>query len=223
MDGAANDGIYGLAFVTTTPGAYFVNLKAAGTSNAGEPFERFMSTAFVLPGEPKRPLQPGEGLPEPPRGGGCNCEAETRYSLSVFAGSTLPHGAFNTIANPSYSLGIKPAFHFPAFGGRGSLGLYLGRDNFANPAPGGDFHLTHVSPEFEFMPATRFCPRPTFHIGAGAYRNEINDVKFGFNVGAGLAVCLNRRVSFVPRYTYRSVNGFSRNYSTFQFGLRFNF
>jgi hypothetical protein len=219
MDGAANDGIYGLAFTATIPGAYFVHLKASGTSTSGEPFERYMSTAFVLPGAPKRP---GEGFPVPPRGR-CNCDAETKYSLSLFGGSTFPHGAFNTIANPSFSLGIRPAFHFPAFGGSASLGLYLGRDNFANPAPGSDFHLTHVSPEFEFAPSTRLCPRPTIHIGAGAYRNELGNTKFGFNVGAGLSVCLNRRLSFVPRYDYRSVNEFSRNYSTFQFGLRFNF
>lgn len=223
LDGAASDGIYGLAYLATIPGAYYVNLKAAGTSNAGEPFERYMSTAFVLPGQPKRPLQPGEGLPTPPRGQGCNCEAEMKYSLSLFSGVTLPHGEFNAIADPSYSLGIKPAFHFPAFGGRGSLGLYLGRDNFANSGPGGDFRLTHLSPEFEFAPSTRLCPRPSLHVGAGAYGDENGNVKFGFNVGAGLAVCLNRRISFVPRYDYRSVNGFSRNYSTLQFGLRFNF
>jgi hypothetical protein len=202
-----------------------VNLKATGTSNAGESFERYMSTAFVLPGQPKRPLQPGEGLPTPPEPGGrcSSCEAETRYSLSFFGGVTLPHGAFDVIADSSYSLGIKPAFHFSAFGGRSSLGLYVGRDNFSNPAPGGNFHLTHFSPEFEFAPLTRLCPIPSLHVGAGAYRNENGDVKFGFNAGAGLAVCLNRRVSFVWRYDYRSVNGFSRNYSTFQGGLRFNF
>jgi hypothetical protein len=219
LDGGANDGIYGLAFTTTIPGAYFVHLKASGTSTAGEPFERYLSTAFVLPGQPKRP---GEGFPVPPRGS-CNCDSETRYSLSFFGGSTFPHSVFNTIANPSYSLGIRPAFHFPAFGGRASLGLYVGRDNFANAGLGSDFHLTHVSPEFEFAPLSRLCPTPTFHIGAGAYRNELGDTKFGFNVGGGISVCLNRRISFVPRYDYRSVNGFSRNYSTFQFGLRFNF
>lgn len=219
MDGAANDGIYGLAFTATIPGAYFVNLKASGTSTAGEPFERYMRTAFVLPGQPKRP---GEVPPVLP-GGRCNCEAETKYSIAVYAGSTFPHGSFNTIANPGFSFGVRPAFHFPAFGGRASLGLYVGRDNFANAGTGSNFHLTHVSPELELGFSRRLCPVPTIHFGAGAYRNELGDTKFGFNVGAGLSVCLNRHISFVPRYDYRSVNGFSRNYSTFQFGLRFNF
>jgi len=219
MDGGANDGIYGLAFTATIPGTYFVHLKASGTSTAGEPFERYLSTAFVLPGAPKRP---GEVPPVPPKGR-CNCEAETKYSIAVYAGSTFPHGSFNTIANPGFSFGVRPAVHFPAFGARASLGLYVGRDNFANAGTGSGFHLTHVSPEFEFALSRRLCPVPTVHIGAGAYRNELGDTKFGFNVGAGLSVCLNRRISFVPRYDYRSVNGFSRNYSTFQFGLRFNF
>jgi hypothetical protein len=219
MDGGANDGIYGLAFTATIPGAYFVHLKASGTSTAGEPFERYMMTAFVLPGQPKRP---GEVPPVGPKAR-CNCEAETKYSIAVYAGSTFPHGSFNTIANPGFSFGVRPAVHFPAFGGRASLGLYVGRDNFANAGTGSGFHLTHVSPELELGLSRRFCPVPTFHFGAGAYRNEVGNTAFGWNVGAGLSVCLNRRVSFVPRYDYRSVNKFSRNYSTFQFGLRFNF
>lgn len=222
LDGGADDGIYGLQYLAIIPGAYYVSLKAAGMSNTGVPFERYLSTAFVLPG-PKRPLQPGEGLPTPPRGLSCNCDAETRYSLAFFGGATLPHGALDTIADSSWSLGIKPAFHFAALGGRGSLGFYLGRDNFDNPNPGGDFQLTHLSPEFEFEPWTNLCPRPSFHVGVGAYRDEDGDMEFGFNTGLGLSVCLTRRVSFLSRYDYRSVNAFSRDYSTFQIGLRLNF
>ena len=219
MDGRASDGIYGLAFTATIPGAYFVHLKASGTSTAGEPFERYVKTAFVLPGRVKRP----DEVPPVPPGGRCNCEAETKYSIAVYAGSTFPHGSFNTIANPGFSFGVRPAVHFPTPVGKASLGLYIGRDNFANAGTGNNFHLTHVSPELEFGLSRRLCPVPTFHFGAGAYRNEAGDTEFGYNVGAGLTVCLNRRISFVPRYDYRSVNGFSRNYSTFQFGLRFNF
>ena len=65
MDGAANDGIYGLPYIATIPGAYYVNLKASGISNAGVPFERYMTTAFVLPGERHRPIPPGEGEHKP--------------------------------------------------------------------------------------------------------------------------------------------------------------
>jgi hypothetical protein len=38
-----------------------VSFKASGISNAGVPFERNMTTAFVLPGERHRPISPGEG------------------------------------------------------------------------------------------------------------------------------------------------------------------
>lgn len=223
LDGAANDGIYGLEYLATIPGAYYANLKATGTSNAGVPFERYVSTAFVLPGQFHRPIPPGEGLPTPPKGIGCNCEAEAHYSLSYFGGITFPHGAFNTIADPSYSLGIRPAVHFSALGGRGSLGLYLGYDDFHNSGVGSDFHLTHLSPELEFAPWIHLCPMPSFHVGVGAYRDEHGTVKVGFNAGAGYAVCLTRRVSFLTRYDYRSVNALSRDYSTLQVGLRFNF
>lgn len=106
---------------------------------------------------------------------------------------------------------------------RGLLTLYFGRDKFANAGPGSDFRLTHVYPEFELAPWKHFCPTPSFHIGAGPYWNENNDVKFGFNAGAGLSVCLNRRFSLLSRYDYRSVSSFSRHYSTLQLGVRFRF
>lgn len=63
MDGANADGIYGHEYIATVPGAYYVNLTASGTSNAGLPFERHLSTAFNIPGAPKKPTQFGEGLP----------------------------------------------------------------------------------------------------------------------------------------------------------------
>lgn len=160
---------------------------------------------------------------QPPGGRCTSCRTESRYSLAFFAGATLPHGSFDTIADSSFSFGIKPAFHFPAFGGDASLGFYFGRDNFSNSGPGDDFHLTHFSPEFEFTPIRRFCPAPSLHIGAGAYRNENDDFAFGFNVGASISACINRRVSLIWRYDFRSVDDFSRNYSTVQGGVRFHF
>jgi hypothetical protein len=83
MDGVANDGIYGLAYGATIPGAYYANLKASGTSNAGVPFERYVTTAFVLPGERHRPVPPGEGLPTPPQGKGCSLGIFLLLLLSI--------------------------------------------------------------------------------------------------------------------------------------------
>jgi hypothetical protein len=223
LDGAAADGIYGLAYSATVPGPYYVHLKAAGTSNAGVPFERYMDTAFVVPGQPKRPLPPGEGLPVPPGDGRlrCGCEAEARVTLTAFAGITVPHGSFNAIADPSTSFGLKAAIKLPP-GGPWSAGLYLGRDNFANSGAGGNFRLTHLSGEIEVAP-WRICPRPALHAGVGAYRDETGDTEFGFNLGASLSVCLSSRLSLVGRYDYRNVSALSRRYSTLQLGLRFNF
>jgi hypothetical protein len=222
MDGAANDGIYGLGFPATIPGGYYVHLEATGTSSTGIAFTRYLSTSFVLPGQRKREVPPGEG-PRPPKGEVCGCEAEARQTYAFFMGVTFPHGAFDSIADSSTSFGIKAAHDFPAFGGRGSVGLYLGRDNFDNAGPGSDLHLTHLSPEFEFTPLTRFCIKPSVHVGVGAYRDENSSTRFGFNAGLGLMVCLTRRVSFVSRYDYRSVSALSRDYSTLQIGLRLNF
>jgi hypothetical protein len=66
MDGANDDGIYGLEYIAMIPGAYYVDLKASGVASNGEEFERYMSTAFSLPGQEKRPVQPGEDSRQPP-------------------------------------------------------------------------------------------------------------------------------------------------------------
>lgn len=221
VDGAANDAIYGVTHVVSQPGAYWVELKATGTSTAGEPFVRYLSNSFVVAGQRKRPQQYGEGLPQPPLL--CRCASDSRYSLAAFSGWTFPIGAFGTIANSSSSLGLKPAVHFAAPGGSWSAGLYLGRDNFGNASGGAAYRLTHLSPELEFTPALRVCPMPSLHVGAGVYRDENGHVKSGYNLGGSLRFCLTDRLSLLSRYDYRSVRGFSRDYSTLQLGLRFRF
>lgn len=228
LDGEGNDGIYGKEYIASLRGSYYVQLKTTGTTNDGKPFERYLSTAFVLPGQKKKPEQYGEGLPPPvgwPDGfdWSCNCEAEARWTLAFYSGATLPTGSFDTIADPSYSLGIKPAFNFSGPGGRWSAGLYLGHDNFSNAGSGSDFYLTHLSPELEFAPRTDVCPTPAFHIGAGGYRDEDGDVEFGYNIGASLGICLTKRIKLMTRYDYRSVEDLSRDYSTIQLGLRVSF
>jgi hypothetical protein len=222
MDGIANDGIYGLGYVATLPGAYYVHLEATGASPlTGAAFTRYQNASFVLP-SPKRPEQPGEGGPihHPTR---CTCEQETRLSIAGYVGRTFPHGSFNTVADPGPSLGLKVAQHFNAFGGRASLGLYLGRDEFDNVTGGSDFSFTHLSPELEIWPWQKLCPKPSLHLGAGAYRDETGSTHFGYNVGLGLMVCLNQRLSLLGRYDYRSVNSVNRDYSTLQLGLRWSF
>jgi hypothetical protein len=83
MDGAANDGIYGFPYGATIPGAYYVNLKASGTSNAGVAFGRYLTTAFVLPGERHRSVPPGEGLSTPPQGKSCSLAIFLLLLLSI--------------------------------------------------------------------------------------------------------------------------------------------
>lgn len=229
LDGASNDGIYGFEYIATIPGAYYVDLRANGMSNANEPFERYLSTAFQVPGARKKPIQFGEGLPPliptPPEGiaGFCGCEAEARWTLAGYGGVTFPDGGFDSIADPSTSIGVKPAFHFSALSSRWSAGLYLGHDRFVNDVGAGDFYLTHLSAELEYFPRTDFCPAPAFHIGAGKYRDESHNTEFGYNIGASLGLCLSNRVKLLTRYDFRSIDDLNRDYSTIQIGLRFRF
>jgi hypothetical protein len=83
MDGAANDGIYGFGFPATIPGAYYVQLKAIGTSNTGTPFERYPWTSFVLDGQRHRPVPPGEGLSTTPPGKSCTLAIFLLLLLSI--------------------------------------------------------------------------------------------------------------------------------------------
>jgi hypothetical protein len=71
MDGGQDDGIYGVGYIASIPGAYYVDLKAAGYASNGEPFERYLSTAFYVPGQDKRPDQVGEGRPPRSAAGLC--------------------------------------------------------------------------------------------------------------------------------------------------------
>jgi hypothetical protein len=218
-DGVANDGIYGFGFPAIVPGAYYVDLVAAGTSSTGVGFTRYLWTSFVIPGARRRP---GEFPPVPPRRR-CNCEDEARYSVAWYGGLTFPHGALDGVADSSTSVGIKPAYHFGLAGARASLGLYLGQDNFSNASGGTDFNVKHLSPEFEIWPWTRLCPQPSLHVGTGWYRDEAGNDAWGFNVGGGLKYCLTDRLSLLGRYDYRRANGLSRDYSTVQIGLRWRF
>jgi len=216
-DGGASDGIYGVGFSANIPGAYYVHLVATGKSSDGIEFKRYPWTSFEIPGAKKRP---GEFPPSPSH---CNCELKTQYSMALYGGITLPHGTFNNVADSASSFGIKAAHHFGWLGSRASLGLYLGRDNFTAAASGGNFHLTHLSPEFEVWPTMRLCPTPSLHVGVGRYRDETSNSAWGFNVGAGLMYCLRDSWTLLGRYDYRRVNRFSREYSTLQFGLRRHF
>lgn len=223
MDGFAGDGIYGHGYVATLPGAYYVHLEATGVSPlTGQPFTRYQSTSFVLP-SPKNQNPPGEGGPISLPGARCNCEAEARGSLATYVGRTFPQGSFNSIADPDTSVGVKVARRLPAFGGRVSAGLFLGRDNSANTAGGPGFHVTHLSPEVELWPWQRLCPKPSLQVGVGGYRDETGSTHLGFNAGFGITFCLRDRLSLLGRYDFRRVDALERQWSTVQLGLRWSF
>jgi len=222
-DGAANDGIYGLDFTAAMKGAYFVSLEAHGTSNRGEPFERFVITAFVLPNAPKKPNQYGEGLPPVvPGRGGCGCEpnAERPWTLSALVGINGPTGSFDMIADGNISFGLKLERLLTS---QISLGAHLGHDRFKRAQSGGHLSYTHLSPELQFTPFPNICPKPAVHVGAGAYADQSGNFEFGYNVGASIRWCISDRIGGVVRYDYRAIPGPSHEYSVVQVGLRFSF
>jgi hypothetical protein len=67
-DGARNDGVYAVKIEDTLRGPYHVDAVARGVSVTGEPFERYMSGTFLIPGRDKPPAQLGEGQPALPGG-----------------------------------------------------------------------------------------------------------------------------------------------------------
>ncbi len=96
FDGALDDGIYGLNYLASQPGAYYVELKATGTSNSGEPFERYLSTTFMWSLVSRsaqcntvKACQGGPAAIITP----CNCASDSRYSIAVYGGRTFPMGS----------------------------------------------------------------------------------------------------------------------------------
>ncbi len=105
-DGGAGDGIYGHNYIATVPGAHWVEIVANGTSTTDEPFQRFLSTAFVLPGAEKKPVQPGEGGIIPPDGGnsgGSGAGARYVYAVKFLCGKANGE----TFAAGTYFTGIN--------------------------------------------------------------------------------------------------------------------
>lgn len=107
-DGASADGIYGHVYIASVPGAYWVALVADGTSSAGEPFRRYLTTAFVLPGREKKPVQYGEGLELPETDPGTGKGAAFVYAAKFLCGKadgeTFAAGHYFTgvnVRNPS--------------------------------------------------------------------------------------------------------------------------
>ena len=67
-DGSGNDGVYAVVIEDTLPGPYHVDIVARGVSASREPFERYMSGTFLIPGRNTPPAQLGEGRPALPGG-----------------------------------------------------------------------------------------------------------------------------------------------------------
>ncbi len=87
-DGARLDGVYGAVVETGLAGPYVVDLVARGTSNSGEPFERYLSGTFLIAGGPEPPPSVGEarpGIPGQPPTGLCGGPAWCCWLLALFA------------------------------------------------------------------------------------------------------------------------------------------
>jgi len=166
--------LYGLAYLATIPGAYFVHFEATGTSNSGIAFVRFLSTSFALPGEYKRPVQPGEGGIVPPRGEGCGCENEPRYySYAFYVGATLPQTPFSTVAKSGPVSGSR-RHTISRFGAvAGPSACILGAISLATRRAGRTFSLTHLSAEIEISPWMQLCPRPSLAHRGGQLSGRI--------------------------------------------------
>jgi hypothetical protein len=154
-------------------------------------------------------------------GGGGGGGVNKRWGLSLHAGSTFPHGFFNTVFDPGLSLGADLEYRFtPLF----SLEAYLGHDRFRSSFFNDSFYITHLSagPKFTFGTGS---VRPALHAGAGAYFFEGGGTHFGGNVGGSLQFWVTPNFAIEPSYNYRIINtsGSPVRYSTLQGGVRFRF
>ena len=219
-DGAAGDGIYGYIHTGTQRGAYLAYAEATGTDNSGNTFTRYALLSFQYR---KLNLDPDlpDGLPELPEEGGCRClPGGEDWSVSLFGGSTIPHGIFDDRAGAGPAFGLLLQRQWTS---QLATGIFNGYDRFNNEADDESLFLTHISPQIAVRINEQICPSPSLHGGAGVYIDQNGQSAFGYNVGASLAVCLADRLSASLRYDFRDVPDFDVRYSTALLGLGWTF
>ncbi|HEY2231861.1 MAG TPA: VWA domain-containing protein [Candidatus Angelobacter sp.] len=205
VDGAANDAIYGLNFGASQLGPYYVELKASGTSNSGEPFERYLSTTFVVPGQPKRPVQCGEGLACNPNGEPSPSSfkllwfsAHLGHNFSLNGFGRDPALAVNNPANhtrfesgPSITFDVEKPFRT-----RYSIYGMIGYHYFDSPQPAiADQWLVNFSLNLRlYRPAGPW--RWFAGVGPGIYHDNVGTTAMGFNTSLGLEFAIKSNFAF---------------------------
>jgi hypothetical protein len=138
--------------------------------------------------------------------------------FSIAAGASLPHGALNTVADAGSTVNL--AFTYP-FLPNWAWDVRVGYAAFAGATALPDVNVWSVLGNIKYL----FNPPATVKVfvngGAGLYQFDPGDAEFGFNIGGGVQVPLNRRFSIEGTYNYNHALTASpnRRFSQIQGGL----
>jgi hypothetical protein len=145
-----------------------------------------------------------------------------RFGLSAHFGITIPAGDFNLFYYPDISFGYDFELLLNNYL---SLEALFGYHMFrSDTLP--DIYWTNFSGNLKWFLNTRRI-RPFVNGGGGFYKTNNNStVKFGFNVGGGIAVQVRPTIYIESCYNYHKVLIGDKDdiqFSIAQFGLRFRF
>jgi hypothetical protein len=138
--------------------------------------------------------------------------------FSIHAGAALPHGALNTTNDAGPTLNL--AFTYP-FLEHWAWDVRLGYAGFDGAAANPDVSVWTVFGNLKYV----FNPAATLRVfangGAGVFQFDPGGGEFGFNIGAGVQVPINRRfaVEGTCNFTTAVTATPSRRYSLIQGGL----
>jgi opacity protein-like surface antigen len=159
-----------------------------------------------------------EAVEAGPTGGG----GAGNFSVGLRGGVAIPHGNFGNLFDPGVAFTADLEYH--ATNTFSLFGLFGYRRFNGGFAPINDVNL------FQFSAGTKayLAPgsvRPFVNAGAGAFKFDPGNTKFGVHAGGGLQFVLTPKFSLEGEYNYHTVftPGTNVKFSTAQGGVRFRF
>lgn len=148
-----------------------------------------------------------------------------RWSLSLHAGVSIPHGNFNRFFNPGPNVGVDLEYRVtPIFSVEGIYTFHrFGAEDFGVVHTGG-LNLHQLSANGKVYGSSAPV-RPFFNFGGGVYHFDPSSTHGGLNVGGGLQFDVTPTVAVDAMYNFHNVftSGSSTRFSTVQGGVRFRF
>jgi hypothetical protein len=148
-----------------------------------------------------------------------------RWGLSLHAGTSFPHGNFNTLFSPGGNFGVDLEYRInPNFSLEGIYTFHHFRGETFGAVTVDDINIHQFSINGKVYGSSSPV-RPFFNFGGGAYKFDPGSTRGGLNVGGGVQFDVTSNIAIDTMYNFHNVftSGSSTRFSTLQGGVRFRF